>query len=140
MVAFLNETCNTWAEENSFLKQDMYTSETFAILNLLFICFLLFLGYQVFRIVHFKDKIILSMIFFLIMEVLMNAAFFFKGALQDYEFRCKHNMAEKNYLYFTDKAVGALMGLQILFLIVAIIINLRNWVFYFIKIGEMAYH
>lgn len=131
---------NTWYYDNDFLKEDMYLSYICSFLLLLFWFFLIFVIYRVFKIVRFKDMIMLSMLFFLNLQVLLNALFFFLGGIQDNKFKCIVDMADKNYLYYTDNYTSVISQLTILFLIEAVIINLRNWIFYYIKIGEMAYY
>lgn len=118
----------------------MYFNFAFLVLLFLFFLFVVYVVYRVFKIVKFKDLILLSMLFFLMLTVLFISLFFLIGGLQDYKFRCIENMQDKYNLYYKDTYCTVVSQLKILFLIVAIIINLRNWIFYYIKIGEMAYY
>lgn len=78
------EDCSNKAWNNKALRQDMWFSVVYAVTSGLFNIFLLYVGYRVYCIVKFNDKLTLLMIFFLNLEVLSLVLFFTKGALQDY--------------------------------------------------------
>ena len=83
-------------------------------------------GYKVYKIVKFREKVILTIIFFMSLDLVSNCCFF---AL--------------NY-FSTDSprlanVTNNMISVPVQVLSVAIILNLRNWVYYYLKIGEMAY-
>ena len=79
----------------------------------------MFIGYKVYRIVKFNDKIILSMIFFLNLECLSLAIFYFVNGLQD-----KLDTYDRDHdPYILTIAIV----LPVIFMSIAITINLRNW-------------
>lgn len=94
---------------------------------------LLWIGYKVYKIVKFNDKVMLSMIFFLNLELMSKIFFYTLNAHQDEKGSNKDD--EKSSPIVTISLI-----LPIVFLSIAIIINLRNWIYYFVKIGDMAFH
>lgn len=80
------------------------------------------------------------MIVFLALSLLFNGLVLIFDSRLNQKYRCIENLEENEYLFYLDKPSTVMFELFHLFLILAIIINLRNWTFYFLKIGEMAYY
>jgi hypothetical protein len=88
---------------------------------------LLYITYKVFKIVRFNEPLVLAMMVCLILEMIAKITFYI----------------------FTGKAVGTIVEEYVIvpiqiapvtFLGIAIVINLRNWAYYNIRIGQMVYH
>lgn len=80
---------------------------------------MMYIGYRVYRIVKFNDKIILSMIFFLNLECLSLAIFYFINGTEDKD--DTFNKEHKPYI------VTIAIVLPVVWMSIAITINLRNW-------------
>lgn len=94
---------------------------------------MLYIGYKVYKIVKFKDKSILSMIFFLNLEIMSKLIFYGNNA-----YLADPNGSKDRKLNPVYDITSLIM--PVVYLTIAIIINLRNWIYYHIKIGEMAFH
>jgi hypothetical protein len=92
---------------------------------------MLYVASIIYRITRFKDKIILCMVFLLILDLCSKIYFFVLNGYQEYT--RDTTVAPPN----EDMVVA--MFLPVLFLSLAVTLNLRNWANYFIKIGDMAY-
>jgi len=84
--------------------------------------------YKVFKIVKCTEKIMMIMMVCLVMHLVSKIIFYMYtglkvGELVKYKF-----------------VITVFQIMPIFFLSVAIILNLRNWAFYNIRIGEMVYH
>jgi hypothetical protein len=85
-----------------------------------------------------KDKVILTLIFFLNLELLVVMLFYIEKTYQDYSTRCIDPRDISIIATISPYSMFLTIS-PIAFLSVAILLNLRNWAFYFIKIGEIAY-
>jgi len=96
---------------------------------------MMYIGYRVYKIVKLKDKAMLGMIFFLNLELMSKVIFYAINAA----------FVSPAHRYDPDFDINPVvmivtLVLPVQFLSIAIIINLRNWIYYHIKIGEMAFH
>jgi len=89
------------------------------------------IGYRVFKIIRFHNKTIIAMIFFLNCQLLSKLMLFATNASL-YNHPCS---ATLNVALFT-----VLPMLPVACLSMAAIMNLNNWIVYYIKIGKMASH
>jgi hypothetical protein len=121
---------------------DFYFCIFDASLSFLVLALLLYVKYRVFRITKFNDKIILLLILFLVLEMVSNTCFYSYSIYQDWIFRCipPEWMGKHLYIWYEKPIVTTMIICSHLFLITAILLNLRNWIYYYIRIGEMAYH
>ena len=72
----------------------------------------------------------MSMIFFLNIEMLSKIVFFVMNTIE---------FGIKDFPGFTDSFEQIVIILPVIFLSIAVVINVRNWIYYLMKIGEMAY-
>ena len=70
------------------------------------------------------------MIFFLNIEMLSKIVFFVMNTIE---------FGIKDFPGFTDSFEQIVIILPVIFLSIAVVINVRNWIYYLMKIGEMAY-
>ena len=112
-------------------KANAVWNSIYAVICFSMFTFLLWITYKVFKIIKFNDKILLSMIACLNLELISKVFFYSVNA---YEIT-----RDTDAKAFPPIMIISLI-LPILFLSMAILINLRNWFYYYIKIGDMAYH
>lgn len=105
----------------------------YACLTLVFNGFLFWIGIKVFRIVKWNEKMILCMVTLLNLSLLAKVFFYIFNAYFDH--RQDPTADNVPTWWFT-----IITFLPVIFLTMAVLVNLRNWVYYFIKIGEMAFH
>jgi hypothetical protein len=96
---------------------------------------MMYIGYRVYKIVKLKDKAMLGMICFLNLELVSKIIFYSLNAAT----------VSPAHRYDNDWHINPVVDivtlvLPVQFLSIAIIINLRNWIYYHIKIGDMAFH
>ena len=94
---------------------------------------LCFIWVQVFKKVQWKDKGILLMIFSLILQMVSNVLWYLWDARLK---RNDNNYDEMPRSFFDLYEVLLLAPLS--FYLIAVILNINNWIFYYFKIGEMA--
>lgn len=94
---------------------------------------MLFIGYKVYKIVKFNDKVILLMVTLLNLDLMAKCLFYVLNGYQMY------SMTPEEQQKGPNAAMIVAMFLPVLLLSLAVSINLRNWMYYFVKIGEMAY-
>ena len=104
----------------------------FLVVSLLMFFGMTWVGFKVYKIVKFNDWIVLSMIFFLTLVTLSEVFFYAVNLYEDSNVKPEDQTKQ-------PIAIAAVI-LPIMTLVIAIGINLRNWVCYYIKIGEMAFH
>jgi len=96
---------------------------------------MMYIGRRVYKIVKLKDKAMLGMIMFLNLELISKIMFY---AINANGVSPKHRDDDDYEINPVLSITTLVMPVQ--FLSIAIIINLRNWIYYHIKIGEMAFH
>ena len=93
---------------------------------------LLYVGCKIFSIIKFSNKVITSMMFILQLDILAKCAFFSMNA------KIYNNLP--NEVEIPDFLFAMIPVAPVTLLSTAIVLNLNNWVFYYLKIGEMASH
>ena len=95
---------------------------------LIVLVIMIFIGCKIHKLIRKKDKIIIAIIVFICLDLTANCYFYVVLTL-DREW--------DDYFSWWHLNVAAVMPLSML--TIAIVLNLRNWIYYFLKIGEMAY-
>lgn len=97
---------------------------------------------MVLKAVKYNDIFIGLMVLFLNLELIACLAFYVYSSKQDWDFRCFNQVALSCHdeFWYETPFVSTDIILSHIFIINAVLINLRNWYYYFIRIGEMAYH
>lgn len=87
----LDDNCvnSTLYWKDNSLKEDFIINLIFAFISSCFIPFLMYVGYRVFRMTKWNEKIILLMILCLNLELIDRVLFYLLNAQQDLENRCK---------------------------------------------------
>lgn len=88
-------------------------------------------GFKVYQLVRLREKVISLLILFLCFTWVSEIVFYTLNAYQVWTNPDDEKDPNSTFIF----KISIVMNLSI-----AITINLRNWVFYYIKIGEMAYH
>lgn len=124
------------------IHQDFIFDITSSILSFVFLVLLMTISYKVVKIIKFSDKSILMLMVFLNLNLVLNVIYYAYGAMQDHKFRCFTDFELNCHLEFWYESafVTTMIVLGHLFMINALLINIRNWTYYLIRIGEMAYH
>jgi hypothetical protein len=84
---------------------------------------------KIFSIIKFSNKIILAMMLFLDLDILSKCALFGVNAIIYHEGSAKD---------IPGVLFAVIPVAPVTLLSIAVLINLNNWIFYYIKIGEMA--
>jgi hypothetical protein len=100
------------------------------VISLGILILMLYVGCKVYKIVKFNEKVISLLISMLCVTWLAKMIFYILNAYMEY-----NHPGQKDSPSILTVNILSVTGLTI-----SITINLRNWMFYYIKIGEMAYH
>jgi uncharacterized membrane protein len=112
--------------------------------------FFIFFGRKVYQIVKLNDKMMLLMIFFLTLDLACKYLFLYFTIYPNtaklaffimnvFEFRPRPNTDNSDEGGFKQSIINIMIVLPVGFFSLAVVINLRNWIYYYIKIGEMAF-
>lgn len=118
--------------------QNYYANIGIASCSLLILIGLMWLAKSVYSLVGFHDKGMMGMVIFLNLEVAFQIAFYVMNAMSYLD---KYRIAP-NYTEINDDFASKLAGIaypSTICLATAVILNCKNWYYYYSKIGVMAY-
>ena len=98
---------------------------------------LIYVAMRVYTLVKSKDKLLLLIILFLFSSRIVSIYFYIANAI--FEFYTSQDSSEDNGPISLRHLI-IVGNLPAMLLSIGITLNLRNWVYYFMKIGLMAYH
>lgn len=103
-----------------------------AFVALVFLAGMLYIGYRVYKVTRFNDKLVLLLVALLNIDLGSKVFFYILNGYQEY--------AQTHDDDAPNDVMCIAMFLPVMFLSLAVTLNLRNWMYYFIRIGEMAFH